>query len=394
MTQTPSGTVVASYCFPPFSDAAGIVAAKRVRVAGDRVDVICNEMDRVRKRDASLTRITGELVERYTALKTPTSFSRWRSVSTYVNAGSEVFQRWERERGPYAKAYSRAQFSASNILGARIKTLRPDIAWTAEFSDPLSHGVTGDVRYASVPDGAVLREWGLQLAELGYAAPVGDNLHEWCEMRTYALADRIIFTNEAQRDVMLSYCGDQKLAERAARHSIVAPHPTLPRKFYSMVPSKYKLPAGKVNIGYFGKFYPNRGPGLILDALAGLPSHVRERVAVHVFTSVPEELKELTAAKKVTDVVRVNPYRDYLEFLNLADRMDVLLLNDAVTPPGGTNPFLPSKWSDYKGTNTPVWGIIEEGSPLDAVSGITYRTPVEHVSAIQLTLAKIVADLR
>lgn len=393
MGTRPSGKVVASYCFPPYNDTSGIVAAKRVLSANERVDVISNRMDGVRKLDTSLVQIVGGLIDRHAALNTPTGFASWRSVSTYASTGSELFQRWEHDRGPYAEVYSRAQFAASHVLGAKIKTLRPDIVWTAEFSDPLSHGATGDVRYASVTDRAVLSEWGQQLADLGYASPLSDNLHEWVETRSYALADSIVFTNQAQQKFMLSHCGDRRLAERVAERSIISPHPTLPRKFYSMVPSSYPLPTDKVNIGYFGKFYPNRGPGLILDALAGLPPHVRKHLLIHAFTSTPEELKELTAAKKVSGVVRVNPYRDYLEFLNLADRMDVLLLNDAVTPPGGTNPFLPSKWSDYKGADTPVWGIIEEGSPLDAVSGIAYRTPVEHVSAIQLTLAQIAADL-
>jgi hypothetical protein len=133
--------------------------------------------------------------------------------------------------------------------------------------------------------------------------------------------------------------------------------------------------------------------GLVVDALAGLPEHMRGRVLLHVFTAEPDGVADLVRERDIADSVSVNPYRDYLEFLNLADRMDVLLLNDAVTPFGGTNPFLPSKWSDYKGSSTPVWGILEEGSPLDSVEGIAYRTPVEHVSGIQLTLAQILRHL-
>ena len=112
-----------------------------------------------------------------------------------------------------------------------------------------------------------------------------------------------------------------------------------------------------------------------------------------MFTPPERELTDLVEAGAVGDVVSVNAYLHYLEFLNLADRMDALLINDAVSPPGHTSPFLPSKWSDYKGTATPVWGILEEGSSLDSVPGMAYRTPVEQSSAIQITLAEIVADL-
>lgn len=70
--------------------------------------------------------------------------------------------------------------------------------------------------------------------------------------------------------------------------------------------------------------------------------------------------------------------------------MDVLLVNDAVTPPGGTvNPFLPSKWSDYRGSSTPVWAIVEEGSSLSRMEGIRFRSPVEHLSALQQVLAEL-----
>src|SRR5690606_8881407 len=124
-------------------------------------------------------------------------------------------------------------------------------------------------------------------------------------------------------------------------------------------------PGGTVN--------PFLRSGLLLDALAGLPRGLRDRLLVHVFTSKVDELAESVGDAGLADVVRVNPYVPYLEFLNLADRMDVLLVNDAVTPPGGTvNPFLPSKWSDYRGSSTPVWAIVEEGSSLSRMEGIRF----------------------
>ena len=389
---TPSGTLVASYCFPPYNDTSGVIAAKRVFMANERVDVIAQAMDSRRHRDASLIRIGGTLVDRYVALDTPYGFATWNSVSAYAEAGLRTYRRWKHERGPYAKLYSRAQFAASHILGARIKEASPALPWLAEFSDPLSHDAAGGVRRAPLDDEAAMQQWGGQLARAGFTAPRDNNIFEWCEALTFALADTIMFTNSAQRDFMLAHCHDPALAARAAERALVSPHPTLPREFYSMVMSDYPLPPGRVNIGYFGRFYPNRGVGLVLDAIAGLARHVRDRVLVHVFTADPDDLADLVQHKGVADSVRVNPYCEYLEFLNLADRMDVLLLNDAVSSAGAKNPFLPSKWSDYRGSSTPVWGILEEGSPLDAVDGITYRTPVEHVSAIQLALAQIVSD--
>jgi glycosyltransferase involved in cell wall biosynthesis len=382
-----------SYCFPPYSDTSGVIAAKRVLVANERVDVIAQAMDFRRHTDDTLTRIGGTLVDRYVALNTPYGFASWKSISTYTEVGLRTYQRWTSERGAYAKLYSRAQFAASHILSARIKAASPELPWVAEFSDPLSHDAAGVVRVAPLDDRVQLRAWRDQLARAGYSAPDGNNLFEWCEALTFAFADTIMFTNPIQRDFMLGHCHDPALAARAAERAVVSPHPTLPREFYSMITSDYPLSPDKVNIGYFGRFYPNRGVGLVVDALAGLPEHMRGRVLLHVFTAEPDGVADLVREWDIADSVSVNHYRDYLEFLNLADRMDVLLLNDAVTPFGGTNPFLPSKWSDYKGSSTPVWGILEEGSPLDSVEGIAYRTPVEHVSGIQLTLAQILRHL-
>jgi hypothetical protein len=68
--------------------------------------------------------------------------------------------------------------------------------------------------------------------------------------------------------------------------------------------------------------------------------------------------------------------------------MDCLPVNDAVSPAGAQNPFLPSKWSDYRGSGTPVWGVVEEGSALDA-QPLDHRSPIEHASAAVQVLSRI-----
>lgn len=390
---SPVRTLVVSYCFPPYSDTAGVVAAKRVLERNEPVDVISNAMDTIRHKDYSLTYIGGDLVRRFKALTTETAFSSWKAIEAWVEAGAQTAQRWQMAQGPYERMYSRAQFTASHFLGAQIKLQQPEITWLAEFSDPLSHDVLGRPRQARMAMTKLAHTISDGITEAGFLPPPGSNLLEWCEIATFALADEFMFTNQTQMDFMLGHCGDERLARRVRERATVSPHPTLPREFYTLVPTSYQLPRNKVNIGYFGNFYANRGVGLILDALAGAPARITNKVLLHAFTSKPDELKALADEKQVRHLLRIGPYRDYLEFLNLADAMDVLLINDAVTPPGGVNPFLPSKWSDYKGTTTPVWGILEEGSTLDGVEGIRYRTPVEHVTAIQATLAAIVADV-
>ncbi|MGJ3510056.1 hypothetical protein [Enemella sp. A6] len=387
-----SRMLVASYAFTPYNDTAGIVAAKRVRESGRRVDVIANALDSIRRIDSGLTQIAGEQVDRFVPLRTPSAFSSWPSIFHYTEEGYRVFRRWETDHS-YDKLYSRAQFTASHVLAARIKLARPDLPWVAEFSDPLSHDVLGAVRRAPWGKGLLPDLLAAGVEARGFAAPTSNNSFEWAEVLAFALADEFIFTNDLQQRFMLEHSADPSLARRVEERSRVSPHPTLPREFYDMVHSAYELPPSRVNIGYFGNFYVSRGVGLILDAIARSPRRIRDAVALHVFTAKPEELEGEVAKLGIEDAVRVNPFVDYLEFLNLADKMDVLLVNDAVTPPSGTvNPFLPSKWSDYKGSTSKVWAVIEEGSTLAAQPGIDYRSPVEHFTALQATLADIVRE--
>lgn len=385
-------TLVAAYSFPPYNDTSAVVAGKRVREMGDEVDVIANAMDAIRRIDPSLTRICGDLVDRYAALTTPTAFSSWASVVAFAERGYHTMLDWEAEQGPYEKVYSRAQFASSHYLAARVKIARPQIRWVAEFSDPLSHDVLGKVRTSPLTRNRLTRMIEHAVSARGFSVPEGDNGYEWCEVMSFALADELLFTNKNQRDFMIGHVQDPRLAERAASIAKVAPQPTLPREFYSMADSHLELEPDVVNIGYFGNFYANRSVDQLLDALVLMPREEAERLRLHVFTSAASvaTLTDLVAAKKLDKIVLVRNYVNYLDFLNLADKMDLLLVSDAITPEGGSvNPFLPSKWSDYKGSRTPVWALVEEGSPLDQRDDIAITTPVGHFSAYLTELTRL-----
>lgn len=390
MTDKP--TLVASYCFPPYNDTSAVVAAKRVRETGDPVDVVANAMDSIRRRDDSLTTICGDLVRRYAALPTASAFSSWKSITQFAEQGHRTAMRWQDEQGAYEKVYSRAQFAASHFLAARFKVANPQVAWTAEFSDPLSHDVLGGERSAPLETSPLATLLTEAIEEAGFTAPPGHNSLSLCESSAFALASEIIFTNPLQRDFMLEHCHDPRLAERASQIAVVRPHPSLPREYYDIVQSDYQVDESVVNIGYFGNFYANRGVNLLVDALAALKKEDRSRIVLHIFTAPDPgaELAELAQRRGLAEQIVVQPYADFLAFLNLCDRMDLLLVNDAVTPPESTvNPFLPSKWSDYKGSTTPVWALVEEGSCLDGIDEIAIKTPVEHYTAYTQVLTRL-----
>jgi len=214
----------------------------------------------------------------------------------------------------------------------------------------------------------------------------------WCEQIAYAVADQLLFTNARQRDHMLSYCSNGTLAELAQAKAVVSPHPTLPRDFYTRVHSGYRIDEEAVNLAYFGAFYSTRDLDDILVAIAGTESAVQSRLRLHVFTGKPSALTDRLAGLGLSNVVAANPYVDYLEFLNLSTRFDCLIVNDAATADSHQfNPYLPSKLSDYIGSGTPVWGLVEPGSPLSG-HALEFASPIGDVLAARTVLARMVAE--
>lgn len=378
-----------SYCFPPYVDTSAIVAAKRVREHGRVVDVLQNAMDGFRPTDPSLEQIAGDLVVRRRELPTTTHFASWSSMSQFSALGVQQALRWDREGPGYERVYSRAQFAASHVLAARFLLSRPQVRWTAEFSDPLSRGVDGSVRRARATDGALRRRFAEAIVDAGFEPPGDENAFRWAEHLAYALADEIVFTNEHQLAVMVGDIDDPDLAGRVREVAVVLPHPVPAPELYSLGDPSYPLDPGRRHVGYFGRFYANRGLGTVLDGLALLPETVRDRLRLHVFTGTSKELGEEVSRRGLQHQVQVGPLLGYLDFLALSTRMDVLLLGDAVTRGQlPVNPYLPSKWSDYRGSGTPVWGLVEPGSSLDGLA-LDHRSPVEHVTAAAHVLSRI-----
>lgn len=378
-----------AYAFPPYVDPSAVVAAKRVREAGRPVDVLLNALDGMRRQDPMLDGIAGDLVVRRYEVPSPSHFASWGSMSRFAALGLQQALEWDREGPGYERIYSRAQLAASHLLAARFALLRPEIEWTAEFSDPLSLDADGRPRRSGTAPGVLLRRLTDGFAAAGLVAPRTTNAFEWAEAVAYAFAHRIVFTNPHQRDLMLSRIEDPGLRERAESRSEVSAHPTLPPEFYALHEPTLELDPGVRHLAYFGSFYASRGLGTVLAALEGLPSALRDRLHLHVFTSDRKDLEDEVERRGLGATVTSRPYAGYLDFLALSTRMDVLIVNDAVTE--GTfeaNPYLPSKWSDYRGSGRPVWGLVEHGSCLSR-EDLDHRSPTDHVTAAVQVLARI-----
>lgn len=366
-----SSTLVVSYCFAPFADTAAVVMAKRIRAAGDLCDVVSNDMSSVRSTDPAAGRIAGPLVRRHFQTGAPAAFADWNSIAAFCRQGSAQVGRRR-----YDRIYSRVMWPASNFLAALLKVRGTGTEWVAEFSDPVRHDVAGRMRTAPIDEGdELLTTLAAAVRAQGLEPPSDENLFSWTEVLAFALADRIVFTNDLQMQFMLEHTAPE-LATRVRERAVVQPHPTLGPDFYDATDPSYGLDRQFVNIAFFGTFYVTRGLGSVLDGLEAISAQHGDRIRLHVFCPAPDALRESIGSRPAAKMVVANHYVGYLDFLALTTRFDVLLVNDAeVRDVHGVNPYLPSKWSDYRGSGTRVWGIVEEGSVLSTM-------PLDHTSFV------------
>lgn len=366
--------LVFSYCFPPYSDTSANVTAKVIRDQAEPVDVFYANMSRVREKDNSTRLIVEPYIVYSEEVTAEPSFADWGLITSYAQKAADAASKRAKKIGSYESMYSRALWSGSHVAAALYKIKYPNVWWEAEFSDPLALGVTGELRLGELEKNRVTRKISRSIKQSQWRDIPYKSHFEFTELATLILADELIFTNENQLEVMVQRYPkafqDFVTGKATIRHHVV---PT--KEMYKMVESTYSLDQTKVNIGYFGNFYGNRGLEDVLNALASSKSYLNGRVQLHIFTGSKDPLEATLWELGLTEVVRINSYVSYLEFLNLATKFDALVVNDTeITETAfDVNPFLPSKYSDYVGSGTPVWGICTENSPLS-------EKPLEFIS--------------
>jgi glycosyltransferase involved in cell wall biosynthesis len=382
------------YCFLPYRDTSALVAARRIRERGVPLDVVANRLDKVRSADPWSLEVCHEFLDQMIVTETPQAMGSWRCIRIFTEEALSRVEQLIAQKGPYESVYSRSMWPASHFAAAAFKLKHPESSWIAEFSDPMLYDIHGVPRPDLIDDDelfAALRE---AVLARGFAAPDGRRMWEWVELIAYALADQVVFTNSNQREYMLSYVEDSSLADRAAGISTVEHHPTLPWRFYEMEPADYELDHARVNLAYFGAFYETRALSEVLAALAGLDSRQRRRVQLHIFTGAVDDTTEKIRDAGLADVVKVNAYLPFLAFLNATTRFDVLLVNDADTSSHHRiNPYLPSKLSDYLGSGSSIWSLVEDGSVLSGIPA-AYTSRLGDVAGARGVLLEILGEPR
>ena len=168
--------------------------------------------------------------------------------------------------------------------------------------------------------------------------------------------------------------------------------PILPEMFYHIHTSDYTIDHDFINLAYFGVFYATRKLNELVIALKEMNDEDRKKLKIHIFTDKPEEFLAEIKGTTLENIFCIGPYADYFEFLNLTTKFDCLIVNDAATKHiKSVNPYLPSKLSDYQGSQTAIWGLCEEGSIMSGLD-IKYKSPIGDVVATKEMLGRIISE--
>ncbi|MDO5604760.1 MAG: hypothetical protein Q4G25_06315 [Paracoccus sp. (in: a-proteobacteria)] len=364
---SPAGRLVISFTFPPFVATAGTVMARRIETDGRRADVISNDMSGRTGLDPALYAAIRPLIGHHLLLDCENDPARPAAVTDFADKAARAVGAPGFGRPAYDEVWSRSMWVQSHFAAAALVVAGKAASWVAEFSDPCRRNLDG--QEARTPgDDDWLERSGIAglLHARGFAVPAGRSLMFWAEYLPFCLADRLIFTNEAQRDLMLSQDDPPDIIARAAARAEVIPHPVPGPLLLSAMPMPEPL-RGPLLLGYFGSANPRRGLGRLLEAMAAMPATLRSRIELHVHGAPDPALRPEVARLGLEGCVRLGAPLGYLAALARMRMMDWLFLNDTARGEGfAVNPYLPSKLSDYRSAARPLLVHADPGSSLDS----------------------------
>lgn len=378
-----SERVVFTSAFPPTSDPSGNVVLKRILTGSQSVDVVDWDMSSIRRLDVSLGNLAKAVVGRRFTVPGPPSFGNWGGISTSAIAGALMASYWNFRHGRYREVYSRALWSWGHVAAFLFRLIHPNCFWIAEFSDPMKVDSQGEKRSGEVGWSLVALLMRLRLRRHGLISRNDWSHFALVEAVTLAEADEILFTNRAQLELILEDY-PKEFKDMVLGKASIAPQPIPPSWVYYQSDFVPDLEKDAINIGYFGSFYANR------DLRAVSHSLDLEGDSFRLYAYCPEARSSDSGGAKV---VQREPL-DYLDFLAALRTFDVLLVVDTASGEiFSRNPYLPSKLADYLGSEVPIWGVVEEGSPLDTGGHLAYKSILGDINSLTSVLTDIKRDV-
>lgn len=256
-------------------------------------------------------------------------------LRSWINAAERaVLQRCSDLRREVSAIVSFGEPMSDHLLGLRLKK-KTGLPWLAHFSDPWSDN---PFRKPFV---------------------VANIINRKLERRVVEKADRVVFTSEETRDLVMAKYPPEWTAKTA-----ILPHSFDPASYPKVASS-----GEQVAVRYLGTFYANRTPQPVLAALSKIqqesPDLLRQVRFEFIGGIAARILRRARRIKLPEGLVEFLPSVGYRESLRLMAESDLLLVIDA---PAQISMFLPSKLVDYVGAGKPVLGVVPPGSSANLIA--------------------------
>ena len=384
-----SENLIISYLFPPSDDVSGIVQAKRILAEKKIVDIVVSDSEY--NSFFKLDEFSNEYINEKIIIEMngePTDY-----IQTIFEFIKKAMVEIEKKNTNYNRISSICWRLANHFLALEYKFKHPDVFWSAEFSDPMLYTIFNEERYDKLDNQEYIDRINKEILKLGGYPLIENptNLYFIVEYLTYLFADEIVFTNINQREIMLSQL-PVDVYDMVMKKSQITPVPTLDENYYHINETVVDIDENDINIAYFGSYYANRNFESIFYAFDSLNHKYKDKLKFHMYIQNPEFLKEIAKGMEIENNMIVYDIVDYLEFLNLTTKFDILLANDLVTRDNfKINPYLPSKLADYAGSGNDIWIIYEKGSIMSKAD-VKYKSHAQNYSTSRDVLIKILED--
>lgn len=379
-----------SFLFPPAESVSGITVFKRIVENNKMVDVLQSQIKSPRHNE--LDNLIDDYVSDRILVDVGCNNDWADCIFKSVKEGMKSI------KGDYKKIYSRSWLMSNHFLAYEYKMNYPEVYWTAEFSDPLIFNLDNEpktYREMIIDDESYISKVNKEIINLnedtGYDFKLiesGSTAYFIAEYFVYLFADKIIFTNENQRKVMLDqFPVDVK--SFVLDKSEIEMHPTLNDEFYHIKDVDLDLDENHINMAYFGNdYYSKRHFESLFYAVEALNHKYGDRIRVYLYLSNRNMVKSLIPSERFI----VKKPLEYLDFLNATTKFDVLIVNDLATNGNfEVNPYLPSKLSDYLGSGSDIWALYEKESTLSGFD-LKYKSDMADYNDCLETLVKILKD--
>ncbi len=379
-----------SLLFPPADYVSGITVFKRIVQEDKPVDVLQSNFKS--KNFERLNEHVDDYINNRIVVDMDCKVDRADCIFKFITEGLDAIN------NDYKRIYSRSWLMANHFLASEYKFLNPHVFWTAEFSDPLIYDLNNNPKEYDemiIDDEEYVIKINKQIKRLneieGTDFQLVDNntsAYFIAEYLVYLFADKIIFTNENQAEVMINQF-PVDVNDIVLKKMEIRMHPTLPDEFYTIVNSDLDLDENCINLAYFGNdYYSKRHFESLFYSVEALNHKFKDKLKVYLFISNDNLLKKLIPS----DSFIVKKPLEYLDYLNATTKFDVLIVNDVITYDNyEINPYLPSKLSDYLGSGRDIWALYENGSSLSRFD-LKYKSEIRNYNDCLNELVCILDD--